>query len=72
MITLECLYQQKVPVEVAVESVEYKRTVKDLVIMIAPFAPMFSSECWMGLKQVFYMNFVDRRLPFCSFAFIAF
>lgn len=52
---------KKVPVEVAVNSEEYKRTVKDLVVMIAPFAPMFSSECWAGLKQPGHV--LDQRWP---------
>lgn len=43
---------QKVPVEIGVESAEYKRAVLNLVTMIAPFAPMFSMECWSALKQV--------------------
>lgn len=42
---------KKVPLEVAVESAQYRRAVTDLVLMIAPFAPMFSSECWTALRQ---------------------
>ncbi|XP_053402024.1 probable leucine--tRNA ligase, mitochondrial [Mercenaria mercenaria] len=52
---------KKVPVEVACESKEYEGTVKDLVTMIAPFAPMFSSECWAGLKQPGHV--LDQKWP---------
>ena len=43
---------QKVPPEVAGESVEYERAVGELVIMVAPLAPMYAAEMWEGLRQV--------------------
>ncbi|KAL4234407.1 class-I aminoacyl-tRNA synthetase [Mactra antiquata] len=42
---------KKVPVEVAIESEEYKHSVLNLIKMISPNAPMFSMECWSALKQ---------------------
>ncbi|XP_052231121.1 leucine--tRNA ligase, mitochondrial-like isoform X2 [Dreissena polymorpha] len=41
---------KKVPQPVAMVSEEYKRAVRDLVVMIAPSAPMFSLECWSCLQ----------------------
>ncbi|XP_052816180.1 probable leucine--tRNA ligase, mitochondrial isoform X2 [Mya arenaria] len=42
---------KKVPDDVAVISEEYKRAVRDLVIMITPAAPMISMECWAALQH---------------------
>ncbi|WAR12313.1 SYLM-like protein [Mya arenaria] len=52
---------EKVPDDVAVISEEYKRAVRDLVIMITPAAPMISMECWAALQHTGIAEKVNKR-----------
>jgi len=52
LVSIICYCLQKVPAAVAVSSHQYERALADLVIMLAPFAPMFASELWAGLYSV--------------------
>lgn len=43
---------QGVPDEAKHISKEYEKCLADMVIMIAPFAPSFAEELWVGLSSV--------------------
>ena len=42
---------QKVPSDVLSESFEFERALADLILMVAPIAPHFTSELWAGLRS---------------------
>ena len=43
---------QTIPDKMIGQSVEFERGLCDLIIWIAPFAPMFASELWRGVADV--------------------
>ena len=43
---------QDFPVGAISQSEEYERALCDLIIMMAPFAPMLASELWAGVQTV--------------------
>ncbi|CAH1783237.1 unnamed protein product [Owenia fusiformis] len=53
--------------EVATYSSEYERMLSELVVMVAPMAPMFASELWEGMKSANHIsNCQDWESPVLS------
>ena len=58
---------KRVPSDVAVHSEAFRHSVRDLVVLVAPSAPMFALECWAALQKAGIADKVKVFIQTCTY-----